>query len=266
MVTAESSETGDEPGGAVVAADGPVVAVEGLSRVFPGPPKVIALAPCSFTIGRGEMVAITGPSGSGKTTLLSLLGLLDAPTAGSYRLDGLDVAALSDDERAAARARRIGFVFQAFHLIGYRSVIDNVELGLLYHGAGARERRRAAVEVVERVGLAGRADALCSHLSGGEKQRVAIARTLVRRPALVLCDEPTGNLDTANSDSILAVLDELHREGLTIVVITHDPTVAARAGRNLLIRDGQLSEPSADNALVEPAADNAVVEPDGGVG
>jgi putative ABC transport system ATP-binding protein len=266
LVTPELGETGHESGQAGAVADGPVVAVEGLSRVFPGPPEVMALAPCSFTIGRGEMVAITGPSGSGKTTLLSLLGLLDAPTAGSYRLDGLDVAALSDDERAAVRSRRIGFVFQAFHLIGYRSVIDNVELGVLYHGTGARERRRAAVEVIERVGLAERADALCSHLSGGEKQRVAIARTLVRRPALVLCDEPTGNLDTANSESILAIMDELHGEGLTIVVITHDPTVAARAGRNLQIRDGQLSEPAGDNPIVEPAADDAIVETAGGVG
>ena len=265
-MTAEVGETGHEAGQVGAVADGPAVAVEGLSRVFPGPPEVMALAPCSFTIGRGEMVAITGPSGSGKTTLLSLLGLLDAPTAGSYQLDGLDVAALSDDERAAVRSRRIGFVFQAFHLIGYRSVIDNVELGLLYHGTGARERRRAAVEVIERVGLAGRADALCAHLSGGEKQRVAIARTLVRRPALVLCDEPTGNLDTANSESILAILDELHGEGLTIAVITHDPTVAARAGRNLQIRDGQLSEPAADNPIVEPAVDNAVVEAVRGAG
>ena len=138
-------------------------------------------------------------------------------------------------------------------MIGYRSVVDNVELGLLYHGTGARERRRAALEVIERVGLAGRADALCAHLSGGEKQRVAIARTLVRRPALVLCDEPTGNLDTANSESILAILDELNAEGLTIVIITHDPTVAAHTGRNLQIRDGKLT-------------DRAVAEPVGGVG
>jgi len=218
------------------------VAVAGLSKVFLGPPVVTALAPCTFTIEQGEMVAITGPSGSGKTTLLSLLGLLDAPTAGVYQLNGLDVAALSDNERAAVRARRIGFVFQSFHLVGYRSVIDNVELGLLYDGTSRRERRRRSLEVIDQVGLGARAEALCSHLSGGEKQRVAIARTIVRRPALVLCDEPTGNLDTANSDAIMAMLGELHSAGMTVVVITHDPTVAAHARRNLRIRDGLLTD------------------------
>jgi putative ABC transport system ATP-binding protein len=229
------------------AADGddPVVIVEGLSKVFPGPPEVEALRPCSFVIGAGEFVAITGPSGSGKTTLLSLLGLLDTPTSGSYLLDGFDVADLSDNQRAAVRARLIGFVFQAFHLIGYRSVVDNVELGLLYQGIGGRERRRLALEHVERVGLTSRKDALCSQLSGGEKQRVAIARTLIRRPALVLCDEPTGNLDTANSDAILEILEALNAEGLSVLVITHDPTVAARAHRNLTIRDGIVAEPNA---------------------
>lgn len=228
--------------GVDVVLSGPVVVVDGLARVFSGPPEVTALAPCSFEIARGEMVAITGPSGSGKTTLLSLLGLLDVPTSGNYLLDGLDVAALSDDDRAAVRARRIGFVFQAFHLIGYRSVVHNVELGLIYHGTSGRERRRRALEVIDQVGLTARADALCSHLSGGEKQRVAIARTLVRRPSLVLCDEPTGNLDTVNSEAILAILDELHAAGMTVVVITHDPTVAAHAGRNLKIRDGHLTQ------------------------
>jgi putative ABC transport system ATP-binding protein len=222
--------------------DRSVVAVAGLSKVFPGPPEVMALAPCTFTIDRGEMVAITGPSGSGKTTLLSLLGLLETPTAGVYRLDGLDVAALSDNERAAVRARRIGFVFQAFHLVGYRSVVDNVELGLLYDGTSRKERRRRALEVIDLVGLGARAEALCAHLSGGEKQRVAIARAIVRRPALVLCDEPTGNLDTANSNAILEMLGELHAAGMTVVVITHDPAVAAHAHRNLQIRDGLLTD------------------------
>lgn len=219
-----------------------VVTVEGLAKVFPGPPEVAALQPATFDVRRGEFVAITGPSGSGKTTLLSLLGLLDTPSSGRYLLDGLDVADLSDDDRAGVRARRIGFVFQAFHLIGYRTVLENVELGLLYHGGGKRERRERALEVVERVGLSSRKHGLCSQLSGGEKQRVAIARTLVRKPALVLCDEPTGNLDTANSDAILATLEELHAEGMTVVVITHDQRVAARAQRNLHIRDGVVSE------------------------
>jgi len=220
----------------------PVVTVEDLSKIFPGPPEVTALQPCTFQVAAGEFVAITGPSGSGKTTLLSLLGLLDTPTAGRYVLDGADVAGLSDNDRAAVRAHRIGFVFQAFHLIGYRSVLDNVELGLLYQGGNTRARRQAAIEVIERVGLTARQDALCSHLSGGEKQRVAIARTLIRSPALVLCDEPTGNLDTVNSDAILTTLEGLNAEGMTVIVITHDPNVASRASRNLQIRDGHVTE------------------------
>lgn len=221
----------------------PVVIVDGLSKVYPGPPEVAALQACSFTIHRGEAVAITGASGSGKTTLLSLLGLLDTPTAGRYVLDGVDVAGLSDRQRSAVRAKRIGFVFQAFHLLGYRSVVDNVELGLLYQGIPRRERRRRANDVVAQVGLQHRRHQLCSRLSGGEKQRVAIARTLIRQPSLVLCDEPTGNLDTATTDQVLQLLDELHERGLTIVVITHDPQIAARAERNLRISDGVLTEP-----------------------
>jgi putative ABC transport system ATP-binding protein len=221
----------------------PVAVVEGLSKVYPGPPEVVALRPCSFTIHHGEAVAITGASGSGKTTLLSLLGLLDTPTAGRYVLDGVDVAGLSDRQRSAVRARKIGFVFQAFHLVGYRSVLDNVELGLVYQGVSRRERRRRSSEVIDQVGLGHRRHTLCSRLSGGEKQRVAIARTLVRAPSLVLCDEPTGNLDTATSNQVLGLLDDLHQRGLTIVVITHDPVIAARAKRNLVISDGLLIEP-----------------------
>lgn len=221
----------------------PVVFVDGLSKVYPGPPQVAALQPCSFTIRRGEAVAITGASGSGKTTLLSLLGLLDTPTSGRYVLDGVDVAGLSDRKRSAVRAERIGFVFQAFHLLGYRSVVDNVELGLLYQGVPRRERRRRAYDVIDQVGLQHRRHQLCSRLSGGEKQRVAIARTLIRQPSLVLCDEPTGNLDTATTEQVLHLLDDLHDQGLTIVVITHDAHIAARAERNLQISDGILTEP-----------------------
>ncbi len=220
----------------------PVVVAEGLSKVFPGPPPVAALQPCTFRIDRGEYVAITGASGSGKTTLLSLLGLLDVPTSGRYVLDGVDVAGLSDRRRSAVRAKRIGFVFQAFHLLGYRTVTDNVELGLLYQGVPKRQRRARANDVVTQVGLGHRRDALCSRLSGGEKQRVALARTLVREPALVLCDEPTGNLDTATTAQILGLLDDLHARGLTIVIITHDPSIAALAERNLIISDGVLTE------------------------
>lgn len=174
--------------------------------------------------------------------MLSLLGLLDEPTAGTYHLDGIDVADLGDAGRAAVRAHRIGFVFQAFHLVPYRTVVDNVELGLTYQGVARRRRRRLATDVIEQVGLGHRRDALCAHLSGGEKQRVAIARTLIRRPALVLCDEPTGNLDTATGAQVLDLIEQLHAGGLTIVMITHDPDVARRAQRNLVIRDGQVSE------------------------
>jgi len=219
-----------------------VVEVEGLSKVFPGPPPVAALQPCTFRIQRGEYVAITGASGSGKTTLLSLLGLLDVPSGGRYVLDGVDVAGLSDRRRSAVRANRIGFVFQAFHLLGYRTVADNVELGLLYQGVPKRERRSRAADVIDQVGLGHRRDALCSHLSGGEKQRVALARTVVRQPALVLCDEPTGNLDTTTTAQILSLLEDLHARGLTIVIITHDPAIAALAERNLVISDGVLTE------------------------
>ena len=219
-----------------------VVEVDGLSKVFAGPPPVTALQPCTFTIRRGDYVAITGASGSGKTTLMSLLGLLDTPTTGRYLLDGVDVAGLSDRDRSAVRAHQIGFVFQAFHLLGYRSVADNVELGLLYQGVPRRQRRTRAAAVIDQVGLAHRHDALCSRLSGGEKQRVAIARTLIREPALVLCDEPTGNLDTATTAQVLGLVDELHAHGLTIVVITHDPAIAGLAQRHLQISDGIVTE------------------------
>ena len=222
--------------------DPDVVRVDGLCRTFPGPPSVVALQPCAFSIGRGEYVAITGASGSGKTTLLSLLGLLDTPTAGRYWLDGVDVAQLTARHRCGVRARRIGFVFQAFHLIGYRTVLENIELGLLYQGVPVRARRQRAREVVAEVGLEGRQTAPCSQLSGGERQRVAVARALARRPSLVLCDEPTGNLDRASTAQVLALLGELHESGMTVVVITHDRDVAARAHRNLVIVDGFVHE------------------------
>lgn len=228
----------------------PVVVAEGLSKVFPGPPPVAALQPCTFRIDRGEYVAITGASGSGKTTLLSLLGLLDVPTSGRYVLDGVDVAGLSDRRRSAVRAKRIGFVFQAFHLLGYRTVTDNVELGLLYQGVPKRQRRARANDVVTQVGLGHRRDALCSRLSGGEKQRVALARTLVREPALVLCDEPTGNLDTTSGNQILDLLDRLVDDGLTVIIITHDPTVAARTHHQATITDGRLQLAAAGGTTI----------------
>lgn len=221
------------------------VEVRQLERRFTGPPDVVALQPADFVVHRGDFVAVTGPSGSGKTTLLSLLGLLDTPTAGTYLLDGVDTAGLTDRERTALRAHRIGFVFQAFHLVGYRSVIDNVELGVTYQGTRRRQRRRAAGAVIEQVGLGHRTNALCSTLSGGEKQRVAIARALIRTPTLMLCDEPTGNLDSITSEQILDLINAVHDTGVTIMMITHDPNVAARATRRLDITDGHVTEPHA---------------------
>ena len=220
----------------------PAVMVDGLTRVYAGPPETIALHPCSFTIDHGDYVSITGPSGSGKTTLLSLLGLLDTPTAGTYQLNGIGVAEFTDPERAAIRAHHIGFVFQAFHLVGYRSVADNVELGLTYQGVNRRQRRRTALEVIDQVGLTHRRDALCTTLSGGEKQRVAIARSLVGHPTLMLCDEPTGNLDTTTSNQVLDLIEQVHLQGVTVVMITHDPDVANRATRRLTIVDGHVAE------------------------
>ncbi|CAB4789115.1 MAG: ATP-binding cassette domain-containing protein [Actinobacteria bacterium] len=220
-----------------------IIVLDGLSKTFAGPPPVTALHPCNLTIRQGEYVAVTGASGSGKTTLLSLLGLLDTSTTGRYLLDGQDVATLSDAARSALRSHKIGFVFQAFHLVGYRTVLDNVQLGLVYQGVPKVQRYSRALDAVERVGLAHRRNSTCATLSGGEKQRVAIARTFVREPKLVLCDEPTGNLDSATSQQILELLHGFHMSGATIMVITHDRAVADVAQRRLSITDGVLSEP-----------------------
>lgn len=218
------------------------VHTDGLTKVFDGPTEVHAVRPCSIRVVRGEYVAVTGPSGSGKSTLLSLLGLLEEASAGRYTLDGVDVGSLDESARAAIRAHKIGFVFQAFHLLGYRTVLDNVEMGLTYQGVQRRARRTLAREVVERVGLGHRVDMLCSKLSGGERQRVAIGRALVRRPALLLCDEPTGNLDSESATGVLDQIDEVHASGITVLVITHDRGVAARAQRHLAMHDGLVSE------------------------
>ena len=221
----------------------PVVELRGVSRTYPGLAPVEALKPTDLLVGRGDYVAVMGPSGSGKSTMLNVLGLLDGPTVGDYLLDGQPTAGLSESARADVRAFRIGFVFQSFQLISYRSAVDNVVLGLLYQRVKPRERRRRAIEVLERLGLGHRLWATPPELSGGERQRVAIARALVRRPALVLCDEPTGNLDSVTALQILDLLDQLHGDGMTIIVITHDPTVAARAQRTVTICDGILAEP-----------------------
>ena len=195
-----------------------------------------------LVIEAGDYVAVTGPSGSGKSTLLHLLGLLDAPTEGSYLLDGLDTSALRDRDRSALRGRRIGFVFQAFHLLPYRTALENVLLAGLYNQTSRGNRVRAAAGALDAVGLAHRLDALPTTLSGGECQRVAIARALVNRPSLLLCDEPTGNLDSRNAAALMELLDQLNAAGFTIVVITHDVQVAAHARRAIDISDGMLSE------------------------
>lgn len=221
---------------------GPVIELCGLARTYPGPPPVPALRPASLVIEAGDYVAVTGPSGSGKSTLLHLLGLLDTPTGGSYLLDGLDTGTLGDRDRSALRGRRIGFVFQAFHLLPYRTALENVLLAELYNATPRGGRVQAAAAALDAVGLRGRLDALPTTLSGGECQRVAIARALVNQPSLLLCDEPTGNLDSRNAAALMELLDRLNASGFTIVVITHDTAVAAHAGRTVAISDGVLAE------------------------
>ena len=217
-----------------------VVALHGVSRIFPGPPEVEALRSADLLIERGDYLALVGPSGSGKSTLLHLLGLLDTPTSGSYLLNGIDTTALSEPERAGLRAAEIGFVFQAFHLLPQRSTVENVMLADVYRPGGRTDRRARAVAALESVGLGHRLDGNPTTLSGGERQRVAVARALVSEPSIVLADEPTGNLDSRTSATIMELFDDLHRRGLTIVVITHDDQVAARANRLVRIQDGIL--------------------------
>ncbi len=220
----------------------PVIELRGLTRTYPGPPPVPALRSADLVIEEGGYVAITGPSGSGKSTLLHLLGLLDVPTGGSYLLDGLDTSALDDKDRSTLRGRRIGFVFQAFHLLPYRTALENVQLAELYNATPRSARLAAAAGALDAVGLGHRLDALPTTLSGGECQRVAIARALVNRPSLLLCDEPTGNLDSRNAAGLMDLLDQLNAEGFTIVIITHDAHVAGHASRTIAISDGVLSE------------------------
>ncbi|MEI5034933.1 ABC transporter ATP-binding protein [Streptomyces sp. S1A(2023)] len=220
----------------------PVIHLRGTGLTYEGPPPVVALQPCDLVVRRGEFVTVVGPSGAGKSTLLNIIGLLDAPTLGTYVLDGFDTAGLRDADRTALRGHRIGFVFQSFHLLPHRTALENVALALVYRNIKRRERLASAREALVRVGLEHRTDAMPSTLSGGERQRVAIARALVGRPSLLLCDEPTGNLDTATAGSILALFHELHGAGMTIVVITHDPAVAEQGERTVTIRDGQLLE------------------------
>ena len=220
----------------------PVIEFRQVGLTYPGPPPVAALKPCDLTVRRGDFVTVVGPSGSGKSTFLNVAGLLDASTHGTYLLDGHDTGALRDADRTALRGRRIGFVFQAFHLLPHRSALENVALSMMYNGVARPERMARARQALIRVGLGHRLDGLPTRLSGGERQRVAIARALAGGPSLLLCDEPTGNLDSANAHTVLELLEELHAEGLTVVLITHDPEVAARGGRTVSVRDGVLTE------------------------
>jgi putative ABC transport system ATP-binding protein len=218
-----------------------LIRIVDLGRAYQmGGERINALDGVSLEILRNEYVAIMGPSGSGKSTMMNLLGCLDTPTGGEYWLNGIEVSGLSDDELARVRNREIGFVFQTFNLLPRATALHNVELPLVYAGVRARERRDRAVEALERVGLGNRIDHRPNELSGGQRQRVAIARALVNRPSILLADEPTGNLDSATSEEIMRVFADLHSAGQTVIMVTHEPDIAAHAGRVVVLRDGRV--------------------------
>ncbi len=234
--------TGVEPASSIDVALEPLIRLDDVTRIFPGPPAVNALRDIDLTVPKGDYLAIVGPSGSGKSTMLNTLGLLDRPSTGTYWFDGVDTSSLSEDERAGVRSQAIGFVFQSFHLLATRTVLENVVLATTYAGVPRAQRHARALEALRRVGMEHRTDFYPGTLSGGERQRVAIARAVCTAPRLLLADEPTGNLDRTNSEAVMALFEELWDDGLTIVVITHDQTIAKRAKRRVEIHDGRLSE------------------------
>jgi len=221
--------------------DPPVVELRDVQRSFSaGDVTVDALVDANLVVSRGDYVAVVGPSGSGKSTMLNLVGLLDRPSGGLYLFEGIDTNELNEGQRAWLRSRGIGFVFQSFHLLSHRSVLENVLLSTIYNGMPRAERIPAAEEALNRVGLGHRIEFSPTSLSGGERQRVAIARAIVTRPALLLCDEPTGNLDSATGESVLSLFDDLRAGGLTLIVVTHDDAVSHHADRVVRMRDGRV--------------------------
>ena len=218
-----------------------IIRIRGLTREYRmGDETILALRGVSLDIRRNEYVAIMGPSGSGKSTMMNVLGCLDTPTGGEYWLNGNEVSRLSDDDLARVRNREIGFVFQMFNLLPRATALHNVELPLVYAGVGAKERRSRAVAALERVGLGQRMEHRPPELSGGQRQRVAIARALVNRPSILLADEPTGNLDSATSEEIMRVFGDLHAAGQTVIMVTHEPDIAAHAERVVVLHDGKV--------------------------
>ncbi len=233
---------------------GPMLQLEGVSRVYKmGAETIYALREVSFTVERGEYLAIVGQSGSGKSTLLNIIGCLDTPTAGAYRLRGKDVRGLGDDALSALRNREIGFIFQTFQLLPRTTALENVELPLVYRGMSAGKRRKAAMDALARVGLAKRMKHKPNELSGGQRQRVAIARALVTEPSILLADEPTGNLDSATGREILGLFHELHAGGNTLILVTHEPTIAAQCPRAIRLSDGQIVADGQGSHVFGPA-------------